>query len=449
MSLDYRFFWTWDHSTNYCHNTPGNQSIGANNDYAKAPEVFLEDYRRAIDWCELHHIDAIGVAGLLRDRHGGVDAARRICEYARERNVRVYMIAGLLAYGGVYHEGNHEFALENFLARHPECLARNADGVPLIVDIAGQSGTKRVRHACPSHPKVEKFVLKSLEWVFQAIPELGGIQIETGDTGVCLCEKCRARRQYPVAENACMSFEDMGLYYPKAVDAVLAAAPDAWVICETYNHFNVDSENRQDAFGGGMLEWAFEGLGNVSQEAFFQWVCDRWMFDDKWTEHDKIPLPGYRHIMRAHHGTYWLNYRHKLSLDNIRRQCALSVHSGLQGVSMFGEGSPFHANVEFNYLAFEYFAEHPLAALDDFAADVMAPRLGGVEAARQYIEFEATVDAPEFIPGALAGIVRRLPQLKQPEAERRWLWLGSYLGSFLWEAQIRARGKDGNVFRQH
>ena len=87
--IPYRVFWTWDNSHNWNVNVPGSQNAGIGNPYLKAGEWFERDYRRSIDWCAAHGIDAVGVVGLLRDCHGGVDAARRICGYAREKGVRV------------------------------------------------------------------------------------------------------------------------------------------------------------------------------------------------------------------------------------------------------------------------------------------------------------------------------------------------------------------------
>lgn len=78
------YFWTWDHSTNWKKNEPGKQVCGANNWYTKRPEAFVDDYKRLITWSADHGIEAVGIAGLLRDSHGSVDAARQITEFAAE-----------------------------------------------------------------------------------------------------------------------------------------------------------------------------------------------------------------------------------------------------------------------------------------------------------------------------------------------------------------------------
>ena len=56
----------------------------------------------------------------LRDCHGGLESAKRLCDVATKQNVRLLCGVGLNAYGGVYYEGNSPYSLE----RYP--LATNA-----------------------------------------------------------------------------------------------------------------------------------------------------------------------------------------------------------------------------------------------------------------------------------------------------------------------------------
>ncbi len=49
-ALPSSYFWTWDHSTNWMLDDPGMQFTGCYNKYLKAPETFLEDYRRLSDF---------------------------------------------------------------------------------------------------------------------------------------------------------------------------------------------------------------------------------------------------------------------------------------------------------------------------------------------------------------------------------------------------------------
>ncbi len=431
--LAYKVFWTWDHSTNWTLNALGSQNCGVANHYTKKPEMFLRDYERAVDWCADHGIDAIGVVGLLRDVHGGFYSARKLCAYAREHGVRIYLIAGLYSYGGIYYEGNSPLSLDRFLEKNPDCMAHWIDNAPQNWTYAYPHGYKRQPCGCPSSPKLRNFVLDSLDYVFHALPELGGIQMETGDSFVCTCERCRARRaelrggdeQVPV-----MSFSDMADIYPAASEVIRRRSPDAWIICETYTHF------KDCRFFDDPETPAVRAIMKMPETTFWQWKCDKRLADGTWTDSDRLPVPlrKFRHIMRAHHGTQWLGGRHTLAVDGIRRQCRLSFESGLQGVSIFGEGSPFHANVEFNYLALRYFADHPMGTVRNFAEDVMAPLLGGTEFAEKYLQFAVLNKTPEKIPAAVKEIVKIISGLREYDQLRRWCYLSSFLNTFYWES---------------
>src|SRR5438067_1139171 len=90
-----RMFWTWDHSTEWALYRQGAQTMGAFNEYTRGAATFLEDYSRLIKWCGAHHIDAVVIWGLLRDVHGGIESAKRLCELAAKCDVRILCGTGL------------------------------------------------------------------------------------------------------------------------------------------------------------------------------------------------------------------------------------------------------------------------------------------------------------------------------------------------------------------
>jgi hypothetical protein len=226
-----------------------------------------------------------------------------------------------------------------------------------------------------------------------------------------------------------LSFSDMADIYPAAADVVWSRSPDAWVICETYTHF-LNSKVFNDPDSPAM-----QAMLKMPDKTFWQW-SDRHLTGDMWKEEDRLPaqLRRFRNIMRVHNGTQWHGGRNTLAVEEIRRYCRLSVESGMQGVSIFGEASPFHTNVEFNYLALQYFAEHPMASLRDFAESVIGPLLGGAALAETYLEFGILNRNPERIPFALKEIAKIIPGTKDCHALRRWHYLASFLNSFLWES---------------
>ena len=432
QKIPHRFFWNWDHSTNWCLNERGAQNCGVANPYLKEGSVFEKDFKRVIDWCSLHQMDAVGIVGLLRDVHGGTESARRLCEYANERGVQVYMIAGLFAYGGIYHEGDHKYSLNRFFEKNPECIGTQPDGSKLIVQYQYPYGCGKEPQGCPSHPALHDFVLESLDWLFKEIPELGGIQMESGDSGVCKCDLCRARRGSAVA-NEPLSIADMAGIYPDAADVIRQRKKDALIICETYHHF-LDPECRY--FDTENPSADLQKLLNMPESTFWQWKCDQMLRDHTWEKGAPMlkSMQKFRHVVRAHSGTQWWGGRHTFAVDKIRQQCLLSFHSGLDGVSMFGEASPFHTNSEFNYLALEYFADHPLSTTDDFIKDVMSPLLGGDERALLYYEMaQVSEETWRGIPDAVREIARLSIDVSDADAFRRWQYLAAFLHSCYYE----------------
>ena len=425
-------FWTWDHSTNWVKNQTGKQTAGSNNMYSKPAELFKEDYCRAILWAEQNGVAAVGLAGLLRDFHNGLDDARYIADFAKEHNVILYPIVGLYAYGGVYYEGETHWSLNNFLRDNPECFAVDDEGKPRIASWPYMP--KKVYHGCFSNQKMLDHVLRSLEWLFKEIPSLGGISMETSDTGVCQCEACRSKRTMPADT---LSYDDMAIYYPKAIEAVRSIKPDAMIICETYSHFLPKNMKTPAWFGNGIPEEAAQLLSAIPKDAYISWVADKMMKFDDWKEDDVAPaiLKGHKQIMRGHYGTYWEgSSRHRLEIWKIRKMCRLSAYSDIDRISLFGEGASFNVNDELNYLAGVYFSKKPMASIEDFQKEVAAELLGSYEAAGMYFRMNEELNNKNLDTNYMEAIGDYIAS-SAGEVRRRWIWFGSYYSSFRWDKE--------------
>ena len=426
-----RVFWTWDHSTEWALNRLGAQTIGASNHYGRTTESFVEDYTKLLEWCGRHSVDAVVVWGLLRDAHGGVESVKKLCDVANKHNVKLLCGVGLNAYGGVYYEGNSPYSLEKHLTDHPDLYGVNADGNKMNYAF-GLLGPKVSHHACPSRKENQEFAVESLRWLFKTLPGLGGVQMESGDTGVCQCETCKKRRQRPCVG---ISWEDMALMYPMAVEAIRSVKPDAFTICETYSHpERYDDPSKGLGFGEGRPAWSDECLAEFPEGVFVQYAGDAFfkpVSSRKWTDAGMVTDKRRRSIMRAHFGTYWSNMRGELSVDWIADMVQQSAAHGIDGISIFGEVSPFHTGAELNYLALENYgsAGNPKADLDVFLKDVAGPLLGGEQDARDYLSYARLRTEPAGIPDALKDIYKRCAKLP-PDAARRWAWLANFLASF-------------------
>ena len=441
-----RMFWTWDHSTEWALNRLGAHTHGSCNEYGRTTDAFVADYTALLRWCGRHNIDAVVVWGLLRDCHGGLESAKRLCDVAAKEKVRLLCGVGLNAYGGVYYEGNSPYNLERHLQAHPELLAVDTNGNKLSFNVdangkktnittTGMPGPRGFYQACPSRRENQDFMAESLAWLFKNLP-LGGVQIETGDTGICQCKQCRDRRQHSPFDFSWFSWEDMAMMYPLATNAIRSVAPDAWIVCETYSCPQpYTGPDKTPDFGDPKPAWADAQLAKFPHGVFVQWVCDRFMDDGPtgptWTAEGRVSNADHRNIMRAHFSTYWSGIRGELAIQRIAKMIQKSVAAGFDAISLFGEVSPFQTGAELNYLAMADFgsAGNPKADVDAFVQRVAAPLLGGVDNARDFVRFARLMEDPKQIPAALTSIYSRLASLP-PESARRWCWLANHLASF-------------------
>ncbi len=442
-----RMFWTWDHSSEWALNRPGAHTHGSCNEYGRSTESFVQDYTALLRWCGRHNIDAVVVWGLLRDCHGGLESAKRLCDVAAEENVRLLCGVGLNAYGGVYYEGNSSYNLERHLEAHPELSAVDAEGNQLSFTIdlngtktpimtKGQPGPRGFYQACPSRQENQDFLAESLSWLFRNLP-LGGVQMETGDTGICQCKFCRDRRQHSDSSFSWLSWEDMSLMYPLATNAVRSVAPDAWVVCETYSHPEpYTGPDKPPRFGDAMPAWAAAELAKFPPGVFVQWVADYFMKNGEitpaWTAAGRVSKGIHRHVMRSHLATSWFGNRGELAVDWLANLAKRSIASGFEGISLFGEVSPFHSGAELNYLALADYGgvDNLNADLDSFQQRVASPLLGGMDNADDFLRYARLLADRNKIPAALQSIYGRLASLP-PDAARRWCWLANHLASFV------------------
>jgi len=123
---------------------------------SKGKENFLHDYQKAIDFMAEHGFNGIIVWGFLRDSHGGVEAARQLCDYGREKNVRIILGVGINSYGGFYYQGDHESNLNRWFAEHPDLRAIDAKGRPLEKVVA-----------CPSKRETQDWHRQGMEWFWR------------------------------------------------------------------------------------------------------------------------------------------------------------------------------------------------------------------------------------------------------------------------------------------
>ncbi len=431
--LAYRTFWTWDHSTNWELSQVGQQEIGVFNPYGKPPSGFLADYRRCVDFCSRNRISAIVIYGFLRDSHGGVAAAQELCRYATERGVRILPGIAIGSYGGVYWEGDSRYNLATWLRANPRHAASLERGVGFqIADLAFPLNFPRSDYtlsACPSAPETMAWMEEGVIWLTETF-DLGGINIEAGDYGVCGCSRCVARRanEAEAARRArehgdFWSHTDMADNFPRLYRAAKSRKPDLWVYSE------IQWDNLLDPV-------AHEAQRRLPHGGIYQHTTNRtyWgRIQRELTREYVESLPMQPNVLRCQFACQWngdeRSERYALNARVFGEMATLCADRGMHGLTVWGEPSPYHAAVELSYLAFARFSWDPSLTWERFLDQDAAPLLGGTDAASRFVAIAEELDANQHLPLERLRALRRAAMEHRADDEpgRRWLSLEDQL----------------------
>ncbi len=429
--LKYRTFWTWDHSTNWELSQVGQQEIGVFNPYGKPPSGFLADYKRLVDYCSINRIAAVVIYGFLRDSHGGIEVAQELCRYANQRGVRILPGIAIGSYGGVYWEGDHRYNLATWLRKNPQFAASMEKGVGFqLEDLAFPLNFPRSDYtvsACPSAPETMDWMSEAVSWMAETF-EIGGINIEAGDYGVCGCDRCVARRgereeakRRAADTGESWSHADMADNFPRLFEAANAKRDDLWLYSELQwdNLLDPDAHQATDRLPkGGIYQHTANRTywGRLKNELQRDYVMD---------------LPTQPNVLRCQFACQWngdeRTERYALNASTFAEMAQKSHAVGMQGLTVWGEPSPYFATVELSYLAFARFSYEPTLTWERFIDEDVAPLLGGRDAADLFIATAGEVDAHQTLAPERLEVLRR--QVRDAgdavsgEAARRWLTL--------------------------
>jgi hypothetical protein len=438
------YFWTWDHSCNWCLDDPGLQTRGCYNRYYKKPDTFLEDYRRLTDVAQALDIRGIVIWGFLRDAHGGEAYARQVADYAAAKGVAILPGVGTTWYGGVYYEGASPYALASFLEQHPDARMLDDQGNPRR-DHAGNYG------ACLAHPAYQEWLQKSLAWLFREFP-IGGVNLENGDFLVDHHPLVRAlRAQWPADDPEV--FFHQGMSYRQALDRMAARLDDGLCTFATYSGFQYSERLEQNTGMGkkapamfaflpprSIAQWTLTGMlkrPSVPLTAFLDDGAPPAVYDNpNWPR--GVRPPSARSVGFLHQGSQWDQVgRYRCIVGTIKEACLRAVESGLEGISIHGEVTSRHIPWALNYLAFSHFTHWPQDTLRAFGRKTLGQVLGSDQAGEDFAVVLAHWDA-----GTLTDDLRKLASPSShgfsatscscacPDAEsyqrmRFWEWLES------------------------
>ncbi len=400
---------------------------------ASRPADSSRDYKRCVDFCSRNRIAAIVIYGFLRDPHGGVEAARELCTYATERGVRILPGIAIGSYGGVYWEGDHRYNLATWLRSNPQHAATLEKGVGFqIADLAFPLNFPRSDYtlsACPSAPETMAWMEEGVAWLTETF-DLGGINIEAGDYGVCGCDRCVARRdnEAEAARRADIhgdywSHTDMADNFPRLYQTARSIKPDLWLYSE------IQWDNLLDPV-------AREAQRRLPQGGIYQHTTNRtyWgRIQRELTREYVGGLPMQPNVLRCQFASQWngdeRSERYALNARVFGEMARLCAERGLSGLTVWGEPSPYHASVELSYLAFARFSWDPTLTWEGFLAEDAAPLLGGVDAAAEFVSITEELDARQALPLERLSSLRDAAMAHRAgdETGRRWLSLEDHI----------------------
>jgi hypothetical protein len=336
------------------------------------------------------------------------------------------------AYGGVYWEGNHPYNLATWLRQHPDLAATMERGVGFqLADLAfplSFPASDYTVSGCPSRPENQQWMADAIAWLAETC-DIGGINIESGDYGVCGCTMCASRRA--AREDAARrgeaaeswSHADMADFYPRLFEAARSHArrPDLWIYSELQWDNMLDAE-------------AHAPLRSLPREGIYQHTMNRSYWNQvkaQLTPEQVRALPTETNVFRAQFACQWngsrATDRYKFNGRDFAELAWKAAECGLQGLTVWGEPSAYNAATELSYLAFARFTYDPSLAWDDFLREDIAPRLGGDEAAARFLDIVTLLDSEAPLD---SNTLRRLhaeavdaSRQTDYEAGRRWLWL--------------------------
>ena len=406
----WRSFYTWDHSTNWDLTQPGARRGGCHETYDKPPEAFVEDYRRLLDTMAEIGMNHLIIWGALRDSHGGADALRRAIELGRERGVLVAPGVGVGCYGGVYYDGEHEFSLVRLLRDRPELAAVDREGRPRLGD-----GHPRRSVACLRNAEAWDWTMRSIAWLMECV-EPPAVHFETGDYGVCACERCLAAGR----RDARTSDDDLAELLPPLVEEIHGRAPDCLI---SYNHYT--------GYTRAMAEHPPAFVRTIPAEVVCKWGVS-WMLepdcgpDDPATWGEVEPMtpevrpPTSANMAHLHFATGWwgCSKRGTLEIARFFRAFPLLREVGFLGVCTHGEESALDPASELNYHVFAALAHNAHATPEDISQRSVGALYGDTGLAAEALTAFRDGSVPRDLPARVAAAV---PDGGQERVRLLWL----------------------------
>ena len=318
-----KVWWTWDVRMRWAHG------------FCASAESFESNYKAAVDSACKYGVEGIVIWGFLRDSHGGVESARRVCDYAAQHGVKILPGVGIDAYGGVFHEGDSPWSLDTYLAMNPGAQAIAKDGSPMLHHWPPTAKTAR-RVGCASNMELMDFYKDSLDWLVDTF-DLGGFFIEQGDIGLCHCPKCKSRTRTTNLKKTPMALEDMSMRLTPIVSHALSHRKGLMILVENYC-----------GFGPAEIAHVSRFLKDFPPEVFQSWQAYDAPARFEITEQSNSPTEHGCMAIRTNNDLFGGEME---DIGNIRKANRLGRQAGLDMTYIYGEYSDQWPKTAANYRA--------------------------------------------------------------------------------------------------
>ncbi len=286
----------------------------------------------------------------------------------------------------------------------------------------------------PSKRENQQWLRDGSKWLFENLPDIGGINLENGDFFSCQCEDCRRERAKPENDPNCLW--DMQASQRPILEVARTMRPDGWMTFATYVGFTEAAAKR----AGKNAVYPPKFANQVLDNAICQWTVTGMTDAKSWPDGFKPPATTAKdQIGLLHHGSLWgspvdparwwatspattgaWNDEYSTLFPFV---CGRTAQAKMGGIAITGQNGNQCPQHDLNYLAFEYFSWHPERTYDDFKRDRLAPSFGGSERVDLYLKLlRDTSKAPVEIE-ALRSRAVETSKAKDLDVRQRTRWV--------------------------
>lgn len=344
--MPYRILWTWDNMI--CNSL--------------STESYINEYKTLIDFLATWDFNGLILWGFLNDDHGGIEAAREVTDYARQKGLRLLPQVGAGGYYGFYVHSDHEFNLNTFVEKHPHLQA----------EMRGQAVLHDEVFICLYQEQSLDWIRRGTRWLVENFP-IGGVNIETNENrGIDTCRYAQqATAQEPNRLRYPTSYSDLVRAVPIIYNEVIKQMPDAWVLYATFKppwwSRMEDAWLLEQLPAGAVAQWNIELEINT----------------------DSIPSPVKKNVALIHNldwsyhlGAFsptWGFSGFRCFTPELKRARTFAQNlyeNGVDGFVIGNGGSPVMPDNEINYIAYMEFSRHPDMTIEEFSEQYIARLYG-------------------------------------------------------------------------